>query len=163
MPGYTEGSFMKLYKWPVRFIIIVLGISVCLYIFWPNVKLATGQNLDSSEPFHTSFLIQNNSIYKIYDVKCDFIFNTIEDDNHHVLSNLSTNIDTMHLESLGQTESRPIIFKVAINGLEKGIQGAHITLLLSYKLPIIGIEISKTIPFTVERSSTNTYKWSESH
>ena len=163
MPGHTEGSFMKLYKWPVRFIIIVLGISVCLYIFWPNVKLATGQNLDSREPFHTSFLIQNNSIYPIYDVKCDFIFNTIEDDNHHVLSNLSANIDTMHLESLGQTESRPIIFKVAINGLEKGIQGAHITLLLSYKLPIIGIKISKTIPFTVERSSTNTYKWSESH
>ena len=163
MPGHTEGSFMKSYKWPVRFIIIVLGISVCLYIFWPNVTLATGQNSDSREPFNTSFLIQNKSIYPIYDVKCDFIFNTIEDDKHHVFSNLSANIDTMHLESLGRTEIRPIIFKVAIKGLEKGIQGAHIALLLSYKLPVIGLKISNTIPFTVERTSTNTYKWFESH
>lgn len=163
MPGHIEGSIMKLYKRPVRFIIIGLGLAICLYIFWPNVMLVLGQNLDPREPFNTSFLIQNKSIYPIYDVKCDFIFNTIEDDSHHVFSNLSANIDTMHLESLGQTESRSIIFKVAINGLEKGIQRAHIASLLSYKLPVIGIKISKTIPFTVERSSTNTYKWSESH
>ena len=104
--GMQKGSFMKLYKWHMRFIMIVLGLSVCLYIFWPNVTLATGQNLNPREPFNTSFLIQNNSIYPIYDVKCDFIFNTIEDDNHHVFSKLSANIDTMHLESLGHKEIR---------------------------------------------------------
>jgi hypothetical protein len=95
-------------------------------------------------------------------VTSNFIFNTIEDNNHRVFSNLSVNINEMHLNELGPKEARPIIFKVAVKGLEKGIQRAHISLWLSYKLPVIGIKISKNIPLAVEKTPTNTYKWSQS-
>lgn len=141
----------------------MVGILIFLYLICPKITIIPGKNINPNEPFNTSFIIQNNSIYSLYEIKSECRFVNIEDDKHHIFDKLSTNIDTWYLDRLYQFESRPINFKITIKGLEKSLLQANINFLLSYKLPLIALNLSKTIPLTVERTPENTYKWSATH
>lgn len=158
--NHTKGSFLRSIKWPV---IIVLGVLIIVYVLWPKITIIPGENINPRDPFNTAFIIENNSIYPIHEIKTECNIDSIEDNNHHIFNKLTANIDTGYIEKLGPLNSRQIIFKIIIKGLEKGVTRADINFLLSYKLPLISLNISKTIPLTVMKTLEDTYEWSVLH
>ena len=162
IPEHAEGSFMKTNRWSIIIItVIVIVILVCAYFLWPKVTITPGKIINPREPFNTSFIIQNHSHYSIYSIKSECLFLNIEDDNHHIFNRLTANIDTGYIEKLSQSEAKLIIFKLNITTkeLERSVLKANIKFLLSYKVPFIGLQLSKSFPLTVQKTSVNTYKW----
>jgi hypothetical protein len=153
---HTIKSLFQLFKWPVM---IIIGILI-VYLIWPSITIIPWKSINPRVPFNTSFMIKNNSVYPIHEIKGECRFLNIEDDSHRVYNNLSTRIDVLNLEKLGILESRPMLFKINTTGLDKSVLKANINFLLIYKLPLIGINLSKTIFLKVERTPENIYKWS---
>jgi hypothetical protein len=160
IPKDVKGSFFQSIK---RSTIIVIVILIFIYLLCPRITIIPGKNINPRDPFNTSFIIQNNSIYSVHDIKSECRFDNIEDDNHHIFDRLTANIDTGYIEKLGPRDSRPIIFHITIKGLENGVIHANIRFLLSYKLPLIPLNLSKAIPLTVKKTSENKYQWSASN
>jgi hypothetical protein len=149
-------SQLQLFKLPA---IIIIGILI-VYLLWPAITIIPGKSINPRAPFDTSFMIKNNSVYPIHEIKGEFRFLNIEDDSHRNFDKLSNRIDVLNLEKLNSFESKSMIFKINITGLDKSVLKANINLFLFYKLPLIGINLSKAIPLKVEKTPENTYKWS---
>jgi hypothetical protein len=156
-------SFLKAFWKPFTFIASAVGLVVAIFALYPDISIYSGRSLNPKDPFNSSFIIKNDSYYPIYDLTGDFVVSKVEFGLGNTIANYRSDMDSIHVEKLNRKSTTPIIFKRSRHGLENSVYKADINILLSYKLPILSIKLSQTVPFSVEKTTTGKYLWFEKH